>query len=39
MMLIIDEADAILRIGFEEELNKIIELLPKERVTLLFSAT
>ena len=39
MMLIIDEADAILKIGFEEELNKIIELLPKERVTLLFSAT
>lgn len=33
MMLIIDEADAILRIGFEEEMNKIISLLPKERVT------
>lgn len=39
MMLIIDEADAILRIGFEEEMNKIMALLPKERVTLLFSAT
>ena len=38
-MLIIDEADAILKIGFEEEMNKIIKLLPKERVTLLFSAT
>jgi len=38
-MLIIDEADAILKIGFEEEMNKIINLLPKERVTLLFSAT
>ena len=38
-MLIIDEADAILKIGFEEEMNKIIKLIPKERVTLLFSAT
>jgi len=27
-MLIIDEADAILKIGFEEEMNKIIKLLP-----------
>lgn len=38
-MLIIDEADAILKIGFEEEMNNIIKLLPKERLTLLFSAT
>jgi ATP-dependent RNA helicase DDX18/HAS1 len=38
-MLIIDEADAILKIGFEEEMNKILKLLPKDRVTLLFSAT
>jgi len=39
-MLIIDEADAILKIGFEEEMNKIIKLLPKTtRVTALFSAT
>jgi ATP-dependent RNA helicase DDX18/HAS1 len=38
-MLIIDEADAILKIGFEEEMNQIMSLLPKERVTLLFSAT
>ena len=38
-MLIIDEADAILKIGFEEEMNQIMRLLPKERVTLLFSAT
>jgi len=27
-MVIIDEADAILKIGFEEEMNKIIKLLP-----------
>ena len=38
-MLIIDEGDAILKIGFEEEMNKIIKLLPRERVTCLFSAT
>lgn len=38
-MLIIDEADAILKIGFEEEMNQIIKLLPKNRVTNLFSAT
>ena len=38
-MLIIDEGDAILKIGFEEEMNKIIKFLPKERVTSLFSAT
>lgn len=38
-MLIIDEADAILKIGFEEEMNKIIKLLPVNRTTCLFSAT
>lgn len=38
-MLIIDEADAILKIGFEEEMNKIIKLIPSDRVTQLFSAT
>jgi ATP-dependent RNA helicase DDX18/HAS1 len=38
-MLIIDEADRILEIGFEEEMQQIIKALPKERQTLLFSAT
>jgi len=38
-MLIIDEADAILKIGFEEEMNQILKLLPTERQTALFSAT
>lgn len=38
-MLVIDEADAILKIGFEQELKDIISLLPKKRQTLLFSAT
>ncbi|XP_003962189.1 ATP-dependent RNA helicase DDX18 [Takifugu rubripes] len=37
--LIIDEADRILEVGFEEELKQIIKLLPKRRQTLLFSAT
>jgi len=37
--LIIDEADRILDVGFEEEMKKIIQLLPKKRQTMLFSAT
>ncbi|KAH8398634.1 hypothetical protein KR215_003705 [Drosophila sulfurigaster] len=37
--LIIDEVDRILEIGFEEELKQIINLLPKRRQTMLFSAT
>jgi ATP-dependent RNA helicase DDX18/HAS1 len=38
-MLVIDEADAILTIGFEKELREILNLLPKHRQSLLFSAT
>lgn len=37
--LVIDEADRILDIGFEEELKQIIHILPKKRQTMLFSAT
>ncbi|XP_059503380.1 ATP-dependent RNA helicase DDX18 isoform X1 [Stegostoma tigrinum] len=37
--LIIDEADRILEVGFEEELKQIIRLLPRRRQTMLFSAT
>ncbi|XP_064610778.1 uncharacterized protein LOC135474987 [Liolophura sinensis] len=37
--LIIDEADRILDIGFEEEMKQIMKLLPKRRQTMLFSAT
>ncbi|GAA6064601.1 hypothetical protein JCM10212_000801 [Sporobolomyces blumeae] len=38
--LIIDEADRILEIGFEDEMRQIISLLPKEnRQSMLFSAT
>lgn len=37
--LIIDEADRILEIGFEEEMKQIVRLLPVRRQTVLFSAT
>ncbi|KAF5384710.1 hypothetical protein D9757_006193 [Collybiopsis confluens] len=38
--LIIDEADRILEIGFEEQMKKIISILPSEnRQSMLFSAT
>nr|CAH7728303.1 unnamed protein product [Callosobruchus chinensis] len=38
--LVIDEADRILEVGFEEEMKQIINLLPsKRRQTMLFSAT
>jgi ATP-dependent RNA helicase DDX18/HAS1 len=39
MSLVIDEADRILEIGFEDEMNQILKMLPKERQTSLFSAT
>ncbi|KAI8377840.1 ATP-dependent RNA helicase HAS1 [Radiomyces spectabilis] len=37
--LVIDEADRILEIGFEEEMSQIIRILPRDRQTMLFSAT
>lgn len=37
--LIIDEADRILDIGFEEEMKQILRILPQRRQTMLFSAT
>lgn len=38
--LVIDEADRILEIGFEDEMRQIVKILPKdERQTMLFSAT
>jgi len=39
LALVIDEADRILEIGFEEDLRSILKLLPKQRQTMLFSAT
>ncbi|KAG5670683.1 hypothetical protein PVAND_000931 [Polypedilum vanderplanki] len=38
-ILVIDEVDRILEIGFEEDMKQIIKLLPKRRQTMLFSAT
>ncbi|MBV7535358.1 DEAD/DEAH box helicase [Duganella sp. sic0402] len=38
-MLVLDEADRLLDLGFSEELNRILELLPQQRQNLLFSAT
>jgi len=37
--LVLDEADKLLNLGFKEEMNQILELLPKSRQNLLFSAT
>ncbi|MCD4725941.1 MAG: DEAD/DEAH box helicase [Bacteroidales bacterium] len=37
--LILDEADRMLDIGFYDDIMKIITYLPKERQTLMFSAT
>nr|WP_317632201.1 DEAD/DEAH box helicase [uncultured Flavobacterium sp.] len=35
----VDEADKMFQMGFEEEMSKIIALLPQKRQTILFSAT
>lgn len=37
--LIIDEADEMLNMGFIEQVEAIIKKLPKDRITMLFSAT
>ena len=37
--LVLDEADKMLNLGFKEEMDKVISLLPKKRQNLLFSAT
>ncbi|CAG8876147.1 unnamed protein product [Penicillium nalgiovense] len=38
--LVIDEADRILEVGFEDEIRQIVKILPaEERQTMLFSAT
>lgn len=37
--VVLDEADRMLDMGFERELTAIIAMLPRDRQTLLFSAT
>ena len=38
-MLILDEADEMLDMGFQEDIDRVVSLLPEDRQTLLFSAT
>ncbi|KAL9252627.1 DEAD-box ATP-dependent RNA helicase 48-like protein [Drosera capensis] len=38
-MLILDEADHLLDLGFRKDLEKIVDCLPRQRQSLLFSAT
>jgi ATP-dependent RNA helicase RhlE len=38
-LLVLDEADRLLDLGFAEELTRVLALLPAHRQTLLFSAT
>ena len=37
--LVLDEADKMLNLGFQKEMQEIFDLLPKKRQNLLFSAT
>jgi len=37
--LVLDEADKMYDMGFRDDVNRIISLLPRERQTMLFSAT
>eukprot|EP00033_Pygsuia_biforma_P000627 GCRY01000740.1.p1 GENE.GCRY01000740.1~~GCRY01000740.1.p1 ORF type:complete len:442 (+),score=122.71 GCRY01000740.1:109-1434(+) len=37
--LVMDEADRLLNMEFEEEINQLLKVLPRERTTYLFSAT
>jgi ATP-dependent RNA helicase RhlE len=38
-ILVLDEADKMLDLGFAEEMNQVFEMLPKSRQNILFSAT
>lgn len=38
-LLVLDEADHLLDLGFRKDIEKIVDTLPRQRQTLLFSAT
>ncbi len=38
-LLVLDEADRLLDLGFADEIGRVLALLPRQRQTLLFSAT
>lgn len=38
-LLVLDEADKMLDLGFQEEVDKLLAMLPRKRQNLLFSAT
>eukprot|EP00200_Dunaliella_tertiolecta_P002577 CAMPEP_0202351500 /NCGR_PEP_ID=MMETSP1126-20121109/8111_1 /ASSEMBLY_ACC=CAM_ASM_000457 /TAXON_ID=3047 /ORGANISM="Dunaliella tertiolecta, Strain CCMP1320" /LENGTH=933 /DNA_ID=CAMNT_0048943611 /DNA_START=36 /DNA_END=2838 /DNA_ORIENTATION=+ len=38
-VLVLDEADRLLEMGFKEEVTEILRMAPKKRQTMLFSAT
>lgn len=38
-MLVLDEADRLLEMGFQEEVGEVVRAAPRGRQTMLFSAT
>ncbi|UFH57276.1 DEAD/DEAH box helicase [Spirosoma sp. KNUC1025] len=38
-ILVLDEADKMLELGFADEMNRLVDLLPQKRQTILFAAT
>ncbi len=38
-LLVLDEADRLLDLGFADEINRLLAMIPTQRQTLLFSAT
>lgn len=37
--VVLDEADQMLQVGFQEDVEKILERLPQKRQSMMFSAT